>query len=215
MSTTPGPNAKLQRPEDRPALVPIPPDAVGSVDLDSLSADEIRARLDARQRDLQYHLQALKHEAVTIADDVNIGGRPLMDRIRERPIQVVAVAAGVGALLGGLLGLRARAKRLAARPEDNIDFVRARLAYALDDAAERVAAGDDVEHAIRTTMGAMPVIYGDSKGAGAQAASSTREAVDVAVKTAVGFAVKAAADMLVRRYTSHEGSLAAIHDEVT
>lgn len=208
--STPGPNTPVVRPEDRPAVVPNPPDAVGSVDLDSLTADEIRARLDARQRDLQYHIEALKKEAATIADDVNIGGRPLMDRIRERPLVAVAVTAGVGALVGSLFGLRARSKRLRARPEDDIDFVRARLAFALDEAAAHVAAGDDPDHAIRRAMKTMPVVYGDTQ---VGEPSTARQAMDVAVKTAVGFAIKAASDVLIRRYTGHDGTLDALTDE--
>lgn len=205
----PGPNSKMPVEAASPGIIPAPPADTGLVDLDSLSADEIRARLDARQRDLQYHIQALKHEAATIADDVIIDGRPAMDYIRAQPVLAVAVTAGVGVLIGSLFGFRARRKRLKARPEDNIDFVRARLEYVLEDAAERVSHGGDVRRSIRKSMDAMPVIYGDSN----VAPKTTRDqAFDVALTTAVGFAVKKGADLLVRRLSSHEGALDALED---
>lgn len=205
----PGPNSKLPAEQTGPGIVPAPPASTGTADLDSLTADEIRARLDARQRDLKYHIQALKHEAATIADDVNIDGRPAMDYIRERPILYVAVTAGVGALVGSLFGWRARRKRVAARPEDDIDFIRARLAHALEDAAEYVAEGEDVEASIRRSMDSMPVIYGDSN----TAPKTSRElAFEVALTSAVGFAVKKAGDLLVRRYTGHDGTIDALED---
>lgn len=212
---TPGPTAKTQALE--PSIGPIPGPSVpigGDVRLDSLSAEEIEHRLAARERDLKFHLSALRHEAATIGDDINIGGRPVMDIIRAQPVVAVGTALATGALLGALLGLRARAKR---RPptDDGIDFVRARLAIALEDAAQRVAWGADSEAALKAAMKSMPVIYGDSQSTAAmQARSSTREAIDVAVKSAVGFAAKAAVDQLTQKLTGHEETFAAVADAV-
>lgn len=210
---TPGPNSPDRRLADTSAL-PMPPVTVGGDDrLDDLSPEDIRARLVARERDLKFHLAALRHEAATVADDVNIGGRPLMDIIRGRALVALGTAAAAGALVGALAGLRARAKR---RPhtDDEVDFVRARLALAVEDAARRVARGADTEAAIRRSMREVPVIYGDSQVGAAldQTRSSTREVVDVAVKSAVGFAAKAAVDQLTQRLTGHEETFAAVAD---
>lgn len=206
---TPGPNSPTKALESGPRSLP----ADGGPDVDAvhLSADEIRQRLIARERDMQYHIDALKHEASTVLDDVNVGGRPLMDRIRQRPEVVVLAAAGVGAVIGALFGLRARRKR---RPDhdDAVDFIRARLAVALDEAADRVARGDDVETSIREAMDSMPVAYGDSLGAAHQAKSSFREAVDVAVKSAVGIGAKSLMDVAIRKYTGHTGVADALDD---
>lgn len=208
---TPGPNSPDRSLADTSALpgpsVPI----VGDERYDDLSPEDIRARLVARERDLKFHLAALRHEAVTVADDVNIGGRPLMDIIRAKPLVAVASAALTGALLGALLGARARSKR---RPDtdDGIDFVRARLAISMEEAAQRVARGADTEAALKASMKAMPVIYGDSQSVAQQARSSSNEVVDVAVKSAVGFAAKAAMDHLTQRLTGHEETFAAVAD---
>lgn len=207
-----GPNSPDRRLAETSAL-PAPPVTVGGEDsYDDLSPEDIRARLVARERDLKFHLAALRHEAMTVGDDLNIGGRPVMDIIRARPALALAAAAAVGALLGSLLGLRARSKR---RPkaDDDVDFVRARLAMALEDAAQRVARGTDPEAALRASMRTVPVIYGDSQAPTAQQArSSAREAVDVAVKSAVGFAAKAAMDQVTKKLTGHEETFAAVAD---
>ncbi len=206
---TPGPLSPTKALESGPDSLPsaIVPDT----DLDKLhlSADQVRQRLIARERDIQYHIDALKHEAMTVFDDVNIDGRPLTDRIREKPDVFVAAAAGAGALVGMLFGLRARAKRRP-DPEDEVGFVRARLDVALEDAAHHAAAGADVDDALRRAMRPMPVAYGDSGFP--QPSSSSRQAFDVALQTAIGFGVKAVMDVVIRRYTTHDGVLDALDD---
>ena len=177
-----------------------------------MTADEVRQRLAARERDIKYHLAALKHEATTVFDDVNVGGRPLMDRIRAQPHLALALSAGTGALLGVLAGLRATAKkRRALEAEPPVGFVRARLDFAVEDAAQQVARGADTESAIRRAMAAVPVAYADGS-AMSQARSTRAELVDVAMKTAVGFAAKSAMDLLVKRLTGHEETFAALAD---
>ncbi|WP_420457397.1 hypothetical protein [Rubrivirga sp.] len=208
---TPGPLSPTKALESGPDSLPsaIVPDS----DLAKLhlTADQVRQRLIARERDIQYHIDALKHEAMTVFDDVNIDGRPLPDRIREKPELFVAGAAGAGAFVGMLLGLWARAKRRP-DPEDTVGFVRARLDVALEEAAHRVARGEDTEAALRRSMEPMPVAYGDT-GAGAERErSSSRQAFDIALQTAVGFGVKAAMDVVVRRYTGHDGTIDALAD---
>lgn len=211
-SPTPGPNTPTQSALPDVGPIPGPPVTVGNdVDLETLTPEQIRARLQARERDMKYHVAALKHEALTVADDVNIGGRPLLDIIRAQPLRAAAIGVGTGALLGLLLGLRARAKR---RPvtDDEIDFVRARLAVSVEDAARRVARGQDTEDALRSSMRTMPVIYHESAGAAEQAQRSTSGVIDVVVKSALGFAAKAAADQLTQRLTGHEETFAAMAD---
>ena len=167
-------------------------------------------QIEARERDLQYHLAALQHEAELIFDDINIGGRPLLDRIRERKEQAVMAAAGVGLVVGALFGLRARSKRRV-DPEDTVDFIRARLALALDDAAERVAEGSDVETAIRRAMGSMPVAYGE--GPVEKPKTPKQEAFNVALTTAVGFGVKMLLDQVAQRVTGEPTIGEALDDD--
>lgn len=209
---TPGPNSPNRPLVDTSAL-PVPPVTVGDDErYEDLSPEDIRARLVARERDLKFHIAALRHEAATVIDDVNVGGRPLMDIIRANALLALGTALAAGAAIGMLFGLRARSKR---RPktDDDVDFVRARLDLALDDAARRVAGGSDTEAALKASMKSVPVLYGDSQaGAARQARSSMREAVDVAVKTAVGFAAKAAMDQVTKKLTGHEETFAAVAD---
>lgn len=205
---TPGPLSPTKELESGPDSLPSA--LVPDTDLDKLhlTADQVRQRLIARERDIQYHVDALKREAMTVLDDVNIEGRPLMDRVREKPELFVASAAGVGAFVGMLLGLRARAKRRPAT-DDDIDFIRARLGVAMEEAAHHVARGTDPEQAIRKAMASMPVAYGKE----AKAHQTARQqAFGVALNTAVGFGVKAVLDVVVRRYTGHDGSLDALAD---
>ncbi len=176
-----------------------------------LTADEVRQRLVARERDIQYHLDALKHEALTVFDDVNLGGRPVIDRIRERKGEALAVAAGAGAIVGLLFGLRARAKRRPDEEDASVQFIQARLNVALDQAARRVAHGAHADEAIEGAMEAMPVIYGDGSKI-PQAKGAGRQALEVAVTTAVGFGVKTAMDLLVRRFTPHDETFEALVD---
>ncbi len=210
--SNPGPNSKTSALE--PNLGPIPgrPAGLGNdVGLDTLTPDEIRARISARERDLKYHVEALKHEATTVLDDVNVGGRPLMDIIRQRKQIALAAGAGVGALVGMVLGLRARAKKRPPNDEDHIAFVRARLASALDEAAERVARGDTVDEAMRRSMKSMPAVFGDSKKP-EPSHHGKQTLLDVALTTAIGFGVKTAMDLAVRRYTDSDETFEALAD---
>lgn len=207
----PGPLTPTEALERLPRAIPATPPSEDDLSKAHLTADDIRARLAARERDIQYHIEALKHEATAVFDDVNVGGRPLMDRVRERPVASTLAALAAGAVLGLAWGGMRRARRHV-DPEDSVDFIRARLQVSLEDAARRVARGADVEAAIRASMAEMPVVYGEPGTATAQAKSSTREVVDLAVKSAAGFAAKAAIDLLVRRLTGHEETFAALGD---
>ena len=210
--STPGPNSKTDA-QTTLGPIPSPPVTVGDdVALDQLTADQIRARLAARERDLKYHVAALKHEATTVFDDVVVDGRPLMDRIREKPRLAVGVTAAAGAFVGMLLGLRARAKRRVTPPEDHVEFVRARLAVALDEAAGRVARGASVEKAMQASMATVPAVFGDVKVPEHHHRAARQTALDVALQTAIGFGVKTAMDLAVRRYTPSDGTIDAITD---
>ncbi|WP_412062963.1 hypothetical protein [Rubrivirga sp. IMCC45206] len=207
---TPGPNTPTKSLETGPRSLPMSASPGDDASKVHLTADEVRAQLQARERDIQYRLDALKHEALAVIDDVNIDGRPLSDYIRQRPLEIVGGTLGGGLLLGLLWGLRKRAKR---RPEaDQLDVVRARLDMAIEEAALRVAGGADTETALMKAMPVVPAMYAKRNTKTEQASSSTREAIDVAVKTAIGFGVKAAMDMAIRRYTDADGTLDALSD---
>ncbi|MFP4269580.1 MAG: hypothetical protein ACLFTL_03315, partial [Alphaproteobacteria bacterium] len=84
-------------------------------DLTRLPSREIRAQLAARERDIKYHLESLKHE-VTTAADITVGGRPLPEVARENAFRNALVTLGVGLAIGLLRGLRKRAGVAPRRP---------------------------------------------------------------------------------------------------
>ena len=175
-----------------------------------LPAAELRARLDARQRDIEHHLAALKHEVTTVAG-INVGGRPLPDVAREHAVRNALVAGGVAAVLGLLRGLRRRSKRRDAF-DPNAAFEEARLDAVLDAAAQRVARGDDADDALQRVLRSVPAVY--------PAPRERRRRREVAeagfgaalLQTVGGFAAKAALDLLTQRLTGHEETFAAVAD---
>ena len=175
------PNASLPSPAV-PVLQP-------EESLDGLSATELKSRLDARQRDLTFRVRALGQELGLVADDVVIEERPLVDRIRQRPLAAVGLALASGALLGVLWGIRSRSK---SRPGPDFagDIIRFHTGKVLESAAKRVARGADVDGAIAEEIRRQPVVFvpADEEPV-TQAASSTRQLVDTALKTVVGIGV--------------------------
>lgn len=211
---TPGPTTPTR---DAQPVLPIPAPLIPTEELDlkSLSPKDLQEQLLARERDMKFRLAAIRHEVSSLGDDVVLGGRPLLDHIRDHKEIAIAAAAGVGALLGVLLALRARAKR---RPpnDDELDFVHARLSTLLDEAAHRVASGRDTpEEALRHTLRTTPVIYTERQPVHAQAKSSLGQTADVLVKAVVGFAAKSAADQLTQKLTGHANIGDAIADAAT
>lgn len=181
-------------------------------DVRDLPASELRARLDARTRDIQYHLQALKHEVTTVAG-VNVGGQPLPDAARENALRIALAAGGAAVLLGLLRGLRRRRKRREAF-DPAAAFERARLDAVLDGAALRLAHGDadDARDALKAVLRKVPAVYPDPTGPPRPRRESSGVGT-VVLQTAAGFAAKAALDLLTQKLTGHEETFAALADE--
>ena len=204
-----------QQAEDQPVLaLPSPSVPIGEEEpLSELSADELQARLLARRRDIQFRIEAIKQEVVQIGEDVNVGGRPLMDRVRERPWAVLGLAAAGGATLGLLWGLGKRARRMP-DPDLASDVIRVHTAALLESAAKRVSRGASLDDALAEEARRRPVVFvpADEQPVAKQAASSTRQVVDTALKTAVGIGVKTGLDQLTQRLTGHEEVFNALED---
>lgn len=211
---TPGPSSKTADAVDKsPMAIPPALDDDG-VDLSMLSAEDLRTRIVARERDMKFRIAALKREAVTVGEDVTFDGRPLFDIVREKPVETAAIVVGSGVFVGVLLGLWAR-HRHRVEPDHGLEAVRARIATLVDEAAAKVARGTSAEDAIRSTTREFPVYtpsapQSASGTAAAQAKSSVRQAVDLAVKSAFGFAVKAATDQLTQKLTGKKDTLDAV-----
>ena len=216
LQNTTGPTTPTQEAEPR-VVLPAPPVTIGDgTDLSQLSADDLQARLAARERDIKFRIDALKHEALSIAEDVNIGGRPLMDRVRERPLAALGLMIGAGATLGLLWGLGKRARRRP-DPNDREDVIRYHVATMLDAAAARVARGATADDAIAAEVRKRPVVFvpNDDETRIKPALSSSRQAADAAFKTAAGIAVKTVADVLTKRFTGHEEVFEAMADDAS
>jgi hypothetical protein len=155
---------------------------------------QIRADLAVRQGYIQVSLDGLRNE-ISAATGLKLGGRPLPASVSRTAVRNAGFAVAGGLALGALLGLRARSQRRP-DPDDGIDLVRVRLATLLDEAAGRVARGTSAEDALRATLRDAPIVYSPSPATAAahQAKSSVRQAVDMAVKSAAGFALKLVMD---------------------
>lgn len=162
-----------------------------------LSQAEIRAQLDARQRDLQYHLEALRREA-TDPTTFLVGGRPIVDVLRANASRYAAYAAGGAALLViGTVVLRRRRRRNRPEPLEMADIVRAQFARFLDEAADLMARGVPAEKALRrAAKGKTPMLYLGAPPEAEPRRSAVRDAFGSALKTALGFAAKAAVDQV-------------------
>ena len=207
-SLTPGPATPVE-PIRTPMPNPVP--ATGSgLDLDSLTAEDIKAQLVARERDMKYQIAAIKNELAGIADDINIGNRPFSDIVRASPVRALGLAGAMGAAVGILLGIRSRRKRRP-QPDDGVEFIRARLATVLDEAAWKVARGAEPEEALRRTLKTVPAIYSERHPV--SASPETQATVgDMLVKSALGFGLKMGLDMLTKRLTDHEETFEALAD---
>lgn len=209
---TPGPGSPLA--VDRSPMAIPPALADDGVDLAMLSPDDIKARIVARERDMKFRIESLKREVVTVGEDIVYDGRPLFDVVRGKPWETAAIVGGAGIFVGVLLGLWAR-RGNRVEPDHGLNAIRARIATLVDEAAAKVAKGTSAEDAIRSTTREFPVYTPSAPqttagAASAQAKSSVRQAVDLAVKSAVGFAIKAGTDQLTQKLTGKKDTLTAI-----
>ncbi|HYE96102.1 MAG TPA: hypothetical protein VD962_07815 [Rubricoccaceae bacterium] len=157
-------------------------------DTPETSAD-LRRRLETRAASLKDHIEGLKQE-LTTPPDFSIAGRPALDYIRSQPFLAAAVALGVGALSGTLLGARARRRRIEA-------------AGSLDEALTRVLENPSVHHLRDDRSSAMvrllreerPVIVYHPKNV------EKSSPIGTALQAAMGFGMKAAMDHLTKKLT--------------
>ncbi len=165
----------------------------------SSSLDELRERLEGRERSIHRHLEGLKQEVTTIAD-VNVGGRPVLDYVREQPLLAAGVAVGVGLVAGLVTGLMGRET-----PEEPSDYDLLMSAYlndVVDDAGSRVLDGDDSDAALRRALRRRaPVIVVEAEDPVKQKASSM---FGVLLNTALGFGVKFALDRMAHELTGED-----------
>ena len=173
------------------------------------TVDQLRELVEAREQDIRDRLQSLQHELTTVAD-ITVDGKPLPDYIRARPFYHTGLALAGGLVLGLLTGFRARAKR---RPEmdEREEVLRTYAAFLLDDAAYKVAGGEQADPAVRKALSKRPpLVYYEPPPPPKR--SSVGETLDVAVKTALGFGIKFGLDRLAQKYTHEDELFSAVKE---
>jgi ElaB/YqjD/DUF883 family membrane-anchored ribosome-binding protein len=166
---------------------------------ETLTQHELRAELETRKHLLDYHLSGLQSE-MTVAD-VNVGGRPVLDYVREKPLVAAGVAAGVGVLAGLVTGLMGR--EAPEEPSEYDLWMRAYLSDLVDESAYRVQRGEDSDSALRSAMRRRaPVIVLEREEEPVRARSSS--AASILFKTALGFGIKFALDQVSQQLTDED-----------
>ncbi len=173
----------------------------------TLTQHQLRAELETRKTLLDYHLSGLQSE-MTVAD-VNVGGRPVLDYVREQPLLAAGVAVGVGVVAGLVTGLLGREA-----PEELSDrdlLMSAYLEDLLDDAGSRVRRGDDSDAALRHALRRRaPVVVLEAEEEPVKERASS--IFSVLVNTALGFGVKLAMDRVAQQLTGEDEIVEALKE---
>lgn len=173
----------------------------------SLTQHQLRAELETRKTLLDYHLSGLQSE-MTVAD-VNVGGRPVLDYVRDQPLLAAGVAVGVGVVAGLVTGLMGREA-----PEEPSDYDLLMGAYLndlLDDAGSRVRRGDDSEAALRKALQRRaPLVVMEAPEEPVKERASS--IFSVLVNTALGFGVKLAMDRMAQQLTGEDEIVEAMKE---
>lgn len=163
---------------------------------EKLTPDDLRKQLAEREVRMNRRVDAIKSEVLTTGDDVQraVFGHPLVS---------VGGSLLAGLAIGLLVGKRKRApegleKALQYLPGEQRKLAEA-YAKAVEQAARRaVKRGEDAGDAVRAFLGshAPPVIV--SEGGKTMADGNVfKQSLDTALKTALGFLVKAAIDQVM------------------
>ncbi len=173
----------------------------------TLTQHELRAELAARKSRLDYHLSGLQSE-MTVAD-VNVGGRPVLDYVREQPLLAAGIAVGVGVVAGLVTGLMGR--EAPDEPGDYDLLMGAYLNDLLDDAGSRVRRGEGSNAALRKALRRRsPVVVLEAEEQPVK--ERTSSIFSVLVNTALGFGVKLAMDRMAQQLTGEEEIVEAMQD---
>lgn len=164
-----------------------------------LTQHQLRAELETRKDLLDYHLSGLQSE-LTVAD-VNVGGRPILDHVRERPLLAAGIAAGAGVVAGLVTGLMGR--EAPEEPSDYDLWMSAYLDDLVDDAGYRVQRGEDSGVALRKALRSRaPVVVLEPEEAPVKERASS--IFSVLLNTALGFGVKFALDQMAHELTGED-----------
>lgn len=151
------------------------------------SADELRAALKARTSQISRRVEAIQGEVARVPGEVG-------EAIVRNPLVSVGVSLGAGLAVGLLLGGFGRKK--SKLPAAHHALVEDYLDALADEARSLIRRGEDAGKAIRRALGKHTpiVITMGPQQEMSNPAGFFRTAVDMALKTALGFAAKVAID---------------------
>jgi hypothetical protein len=189
--------------EPRPATAP---ERVRAEEV--LTSTEIRERLAARERSVGDRLAALRDEVTTL-DHFTVAGRPLMDHVRAHPVRALVTAAAAGAFVSVAAGLIGRAFQ--GEEDEQEGVMRLLTASVIDEAARRAALGEDPARALeRVARRRAPMVQYTPPAPAPH--GTVRQTFDVALKSALGFAIKAGMDALTKQITGKPEVIAAARE---
>lgn len=172
-----------------------------------MTQEQLRWELETRKEVLTEHLHGLRSE-LTLAD-VTVGGRPILDYVREQPLLAVGVAVGGAALAGLLLTLLRRETPASPAPRD--EFWRHYMDDLIDAAAFRVQRGEDTDTALQKALRQRaPVVYVENEVDPKAPSTVLRSTFDLLFKTALGFGTKFALDRMAQALTGEEEIVEAV-----
>ena len=154
------------------------------------SADELREALRARGEQISRRFEAIQDEAARVPGEVG-------EAIVRNPLVSVGVSLGAGLAVGLLVG--GIGKRKSKLPAAHHALVHDYLDALADEARALIRRGEEAGSAIRRALGKHTPIVVTTGGPQDMHTPSgfLRTALDMAVKTAMGFAVKVALDKVM------------------
>ncbi len=180
---------------------------MNKAEIKTMSQVELRDALDTRKRVMQEHLHGLQSE-LTLAD-VNVGGMPVLDHVRERPLVAVAAVAGGVVLLRVLIAL---ARRDGPEEDRQALWTRAQLDDLVEAAAYRVQRGEDADEALRRALRSRAPVIVVEEGPMEATRSAVGSTVRLVLNSALGFGLKYALDVFAQRVTGEPEIIEAATD---
>lgn len=172
----------------------------------TLTQSQLRAELETRKNRLDHHLAGIRSE-VTFAD-LNVGGRPVLDHVREQPLLAAGLALGAGVLVGLVTGLMGREAPEA--PGERELWLSAYLDDLIEEGGSYVRRGDDSASALRKALRRRaPVIVLESEE---NPRAQARGTIGLVLNTALGFGVKLALDRIAQQLTGEEEIMNAVNE---
>lgn len=155
-----------------------------------LTKHDLERQLEGKRADIDARIDALKTE---IEDAGNDARRYLV----EQPLKVAAGVLAAGVVIGLLFAGKRRRKSKRQLRESHRHLIERYADALVQDVRVRLHRGDDEEKALRAAFkDRMPLIVVEGETEAEARRGMIREGVDLALKTALGFAVKVLVDRL-------------------